>query len=446
MGTDRSWMYNRLNSTGKLLPEFITGVKEFVDVAISNPSVLTILNGKQCIICPCKKCDNLYNKDLQTVRIHLYKSGFREGYRNWHAHGEEHPNSSFDAPHHPPSETMNDNYQVGEDMVRAAAGQDFDWEEDKPTGMAKRFFDMIAASNTPLWEENMTGELKCESHTILSAVTHALALKSEHQLSQKCFDGMMGLIKSMLPPSEKMPENFYQAKRLTEPLGMEHENIDVCPNFCMLYYKDRAEKTKCDECGEPRYKPSGPNKNAKPVAKKTLRFLPITPRLQKLYMTRSNAVKMRWHKEGFREKPGIMLHPSDGEAWKYFERKYPEFAKEVRNVWMGITTDGFMPFNSSAAPYSCWPVLVFPYNLPPGMIMKEDTMFLALVIPGPKHPGRDIDILLEPLIDELNKLWKDGAKTWDVSRQENFNMHATLLWSINDYPAFEMLSGWGTKG
>ena len=97
-------------------------------------------------------------------------------------------------------------------MVRAAADQNFDWAEERPSGMAKKFFDMLAASDTPLWEENLTGQLKCESHTILSAVTKAIELKSEHQLSQRCFDDMMGLIKSVLPPSEKLPANFYQAK------------------------------------------------------------------------------------------------------------------------------------------------------------------------------------------------------------------------------------------
>ncbi|XP_078165263.1 uncharacterized protein LOC144559972 [Carex rostrata] len=344
MATDRRWMYNRLNANGKLLPEFIKGVKEFVDVVKSDPSVVTLHNGKECILCPCMKCENLNTKELQTVRMHLYQSGFRPGYNIWHAHGEEREETSQHVSHHPPSDLINDNYQVGADMVRAAAGQDFNWEEDKPTGMAKRFFDMMAASDTPLWEENMTGQLKCESHTILSAVTQALALKSKHQLSQKCFDGMMSLIKSVLPPSEKMPENFYQANRLVEPLGMEHKNIDVCPNFCMLYYNDREDKTSCDVCHTPRYNPMGSNTNAKPVAQKTLRYLPITPRMQKMYMTHFNAVQMRWHKEDFREKPGIMVHPADGEAWKHFARKYPSFAKEVRNVWLGITTDGFMPF------------------------------------------------------------------------------------------------------
>jgi Transposase family tnp2 len=182
------------------------------------------------------------------------------------------------------------------------------------------------------------------------------------------------------------------------------------------------------------------------VPKKVLRYLPIAPRLQKLYMTRGNAKHMRWHKEGVREKPGIMVHPADGEDWKQFDQKYSEFASEIRNVRLGLSTNGFMPFNSSAAPYSCWPVFMFPYNLPPGLLMKEETMFLTLLLPGPKHPGRDIDICLEPLIDELKTLWSNGIQTYDVLRKKNFIMKVVLMWTVSDFPAFEMLSGWGTHG
>jgi len=56
-----------------------------------------------------------------------------------------------------------------------------------------------------------------------------------------------------------------------------------------------------------------------------------------------------------------------------------------------------------------------------------------------------IDVYLEPLIDDLNKLWSD-IWTYDVSRNQNFLMRATLIWTINDFPAYEMLSGWSTHG
>jgi hypothetical protein len=78
--------------------------------------------------------------------------------------------------------------------------------------------------------------------------------------------------------------------------------------------------------------------------------------------------------------------------------------------------------------------------------MKEDTIFLALLLPGPTHPGRDIDVLLEPLVDELKRLWVDGVETYDVSRKQHFIMKASLMWTISNFLAYEMLSGWGTHG
>jgi len=73
-------------------------------------------------------------------------------------------------------------------------------------------------------------------------------------------------------------------------------------------------------------------------------------------------------------------------------------------------------------------------------------MFLSTVIPGPRSPGRNIDVCLQPLIDELAQLWSSGALTYDISRKQNFLMRATLMWTINDFPAYEMLSGWSTHG
>jgi hypothetical protein len=53
------------------------------------------------------------------------------------------------------------------------------------------------------------------------------------------------------------------------------------------------------------------------------------------------------------------------------------------------------------APYSCWPVILTVYNMPPWMCMRLEFMFLSIVIPGSSSPGRNIDVCLQPLIDEL---------------------------------------------
>ena len=78
--------------------------------------------------------------------------------------------------------------------------------------------------------------------------------------------------------------------------------------------------------------------------------------------------------------------------------------------------------------------------------MKQSYFMLALLILGPKGPEIKIDIYLQPLIDELNKLWKVGVTTFDSSRNQNFNMLVAVLWTINDFPAYRNLSGWNTMG
>ncbi|KAK9183557.1 hypothetical protein WN944_026710 [Citrus x changshan-huyou] len=68
--------------------------------------------------------------------------------------------------------------------------------------------------------------------------------------------------------------------------------------------------------------------------------------------------------------------------------------------------------------------MIFPYNLPPWMCMKEPYMFMSFLIPGPKGAGNDIDAYLRPLINELNELWENGVNTYDVSTRINFQLKA----------------------
>lgn len=71
---------------------------------------------------------------------------------------------------------------------------------------------------------------------------------------------------------------------------------------------------------------------------------------------------------------------------------------------------------------------------------------LSLVIPGPKSPGKDMDVFLRPLVEELKQLWHTGVRTKDVLTNQFFNMKAVLLWTINDFPARSSLSGWSGQG
>jgi hypothetical protein len=79
---------------------------------------------------------------------------------------------------------------------------------------------------------------------------------------------------------------------------------------------------------------------------------------------------MRWHKEGVRENDELIVHPSDGDAWKALDTFDPDFAADPRNVRIGLVTDGFTPFGQMASSYSCWPVFVIPYNILPSLCIN----------------------------------------------------------------------------
>ena len=53
---------------------------------------------------------------------------------------------------------------------------------------------------------------------------------------------------------------------------------------------------------------------------------------------------------------------------------------------------------------------------------------------------------MQPLINELNLLWHEGVEAYDVPIKQNFRLCAILMWTINDFPAYGMMSGWSTAG
>ncbi|KAL9666817.1 hypothetical protein QQ045_001159 [Rhodiola kirilowii] len=141
-----------------------------------------------------------------------------------------------------------------------------------------------------------------------------------------------------------------------------------------------------------------------------------------------------------------MVHLSDGESWKHFYRCHPSFASEPRNVRLRLCADGFNPWGMSTKQYSIWHVMAIPYNLPPWLCMKTRFIWLTILIPGPSNPKKHLDIYLRPLIDDLVHCWNVGVDTYDASRRQSFTMRVALIWTVSDFPAYAMLSGWSTQG
>jgi hypothetical protein len=100
-----------------------------------------------------------------------------------------------------------------------------------------------------------------------------------------------------------------------------------------------------------------------------------------MYLLERTIILMWWHNDGERENKEVMVHPLDSNAWKDLDNFDLEFARDTRNVCIGLVTDGFTPFGDSATSYLCWPMFAVTYHLPPSLCMKYEFMFLCLVIP-----------------------------------------------------------------
>ena len=114
-----------------------------------------------------------------------------------------------------------------------------------------------------------------------------------------------------------------------KPFGLGYQKIDICPNFCMLYYLENAELTECMTCGHSRYKPRT-DRGKTPVAYKKLRYFPITPRLQRLFMSPRTTEHMTWHQS--HHACCYLFLGSQKKLRKYKKKIYKKYSKEIQKL------------------------------------------------------------------------------------------------------------------
>ncbi|XP_047257200.1 uncharacterized protein LOC107851877 isoform X1 [Capsicum annuum] len=200
------------------------------------------------------------------------------------------------------------------------------------------YFELLKDGSEDLYEGSKYSKLE-----FLLKLYH---IKCLSDLSNKGMTMLLDLLKDVFKFA-KISISFYEAKKSINKLCLDYIKIDACPNDFMLYWEDDVNAESCKYCHTSRWK-SEKDSN--------LDHAPSTKH-------------MRWHAEDD-NKDGILRHPRDGEAWKRLDTNYPEFAFEPRNVRLGLASDGFNPFGSMSNNYNIWPVVLFPYNLPPWLCIK----------------------------------------------------------------------------
>ncbi|XP_022685469.1 uncharacterized protein LOC101776219 [Setaria italica] len=404
---------------------FIDGLHYFLEVAKANKPE----NGFVC--CPCFQCNNRkeYSKDSWgTIHSHLFKYGFMPNYLVWTKHGELGVVME-DGEEEEEDDTIPD-WVAGQAFAGTTMGEadEDEFAENDPTddlGQVIRdaYRDCETEKEAAKLQRMIDDHQKLlypgcqQGHKKLGTTLEFVQWKAKNGVSDKAFQGMLNIVKKILPENNELPSTTYEAKQIICPLGLDVQKIHACPNDCILYRGDEYEKLDaCPICEALRYKirrdDPGDVEGQSPkkrVPAKVMWYFPIIPRLKRLFRNKANAKLMRWHKED-RKEDEMLRHPADRAQWRSIDRTFPDFESEARNIRFGLSTDGFNPF-------------------------------------GPKQPGNDIDVYLRPLVDDLLQLWKEeGVRVWDEDRQEIFNLRALLFVTINDWPALSNLSGQTNKG
>jgi len=383
---DRTWI-----RATRFSDEFTAGVDQFMSF------VRDRFSPNDAIRCPCRNCLNQSSRSLKDVHDHVYLHGWSAIYTRWVHHGED-----FDV----------DIVEFGEDEnVPAYLGDVVDVEEpdnEDDHDSVEMIADLYTVVQQDGEQPMFVNVLEDAKHALcpgsvqsrFSFLVRLLHIKSYYRVSNTTFSAFLKLLLGSFPNC-CLPDSYDKAKKYLKELGLGYELIDVCDNNCVLFRKGLEKHDICPKCKESRWVDGDA---AKRIPKKILRYFPLIPRLKRMFANKATSEETRWHKDKRVAVENEMTHPADGLAWKDFDAVFPSFARDARNLRLGLATDGFNPFGNMNTTYSMWPVLVKVYNLPPWSCTAASNCIMALLIPGPKSPGKDFDIFLQPLIEELLKL------------------------------------------
>ena len=96
----------------------------------------------------------------------------------------------------------------------------------------------------------------------------------------------------MLRKDNCLSKDHGNAQKVLNGLGLGYEKIHACKNNCLFFYKENEALDKCPICNESRFKTTSQNRSTK-IPQKVMRYLPLKPRLQRLYMSTYTAMDMR---------------------------------------------------------------------------------------------------------------------------------------------------------
>ncbi|KAL6211291.1 hypothetical protein ACLB2K_016518 [Fragaria x ananassa] len=188
------------------------------------------------------------------------------------------------------TDMLQDAFEFHDHMIMPSSSETIGGQDSSPSIDVQKFNKLLDDANTDLFQGARVKKLEL--------LVRLYKIKCSHSNSDTSFEETLDLLRD------------------TFPIRKDHEKDQVC-----------------EHCGTSRWtkNENGNEVDGKPKAAKTLRYFPLAPRLQRLYMSRHTAYDMSWHSK-LQTKDKILRHPANSLAWAQLDEKFPNFGNECHNV------------------------------------------------------------------------------------------------------------------
>ena len=198
----RSWMYGRRDTT-----EYQIGLPEFIECAREHMRVTRKLR----IEFPCQDCQNIgRHRNIETLRDHLVRRGFVEGYTRWTKHGEVVEEDEVTSRLVPDVlrghgvQTNVENVEINVENLNAENVENVEADE-MMNELEQDFADIPGVFEGLGKEKDVALYPGCTSYTKIKAVFKLFNLKAKNGWSDKSFTSLLELLKEMLPEKMSYP-------------------------------------------------------------------------------------------------------------------------------------------------------------------------------------------------------------------------------------------------
>lgn len=261
--------------------------------------------------------------------------------------------------------------------------------------------------------------------SVLKAVCCHLNTFMEHSgMSKANLESVLASEHSvLLPPENKMPSSFRELMSIIKPLLIPLSSYHVCPKGDYIYFKDSDHSlAECPVCGTKR--------DNEEMRAKTFHYLPIIPRLIRLYSCPKMAKLLQSH--NLLHDPPVLTDIQDTEEWQKWFSPGNIFDGDRRGVALGFATDGVNPCKTIGKECSIWPLYMKIFNFPPSLRNEMGHLMLCGVIEGDgKKEPPTLDPYMEVILQELQSC--EGRLAYDALKKEFFALHVAVVRFITDF-------------